>query len=224
MKKIAFVHGFLGSPEDMRPFFIKGAENRSIDLVPFISKEAPVKELSIALESYDVLVGYSFGGRLLGEIKKQNLLRNKKWVLISSRHTPYQKTEIKSRELFRAKLKNLVEEDMTFFLEYWDSLPLFSGHIMNDFRDEHGLVSKIWKREVIIRYLEKHFNSEQFNPAPDSNVHYVYGGKDTKYAEEASRLQDIFQVHKMHDVGHRALFEDVEQFNEILLKICESIK
>lgn len=203
----------------MTPFYIKGALNNSIDLREILFEEDPIKRLSEILEGFDILVGYSFGGRLLGEVKKRNEFNNKTWIFVSSRHSPYPKEELVERELFKNKLGRMVQTDLLRFYEYWNKLPLFTGHLMSDFREAHSTSYKPWTEDEMVKYLLDFFNSEQFVPDKDENVHYVYGEKDIKYSKEAKRLSGLFKTHKMAGVGHRNLFENVEMFNDLVREI-----
>jgi pimeloyl-ACP methyl ester carboxylesterase len=219
LKKIAFLHGFLGSPGDMTPFFIEGAENTSIDLRRLLFEPEPIKKLTEILTDFDILVGYSFGGRLLGEVKKQSGFIDKTWIFVSSRHTPYTVEELEKREEFKNKLGRLIQTNMKKFYDYWNELPLFSGHVMSDFREKYSTAYKPWTEDEMVKYLLDHFNSEQFIPFKDTRVHYIYGGKDEKYSLEAGRLNEIFTVHKLEGLGHRAPFEDVQKFNKLIQEI-----
>jgi len=220
LKKIAFLHGFLGSPEDMWPLYIDGVENVSIDVKSLLFSDRPIEDLREHVVTADVLVGYSFGGRLLGELKKQSHLE-KTWVFVSSRHSPYSPEQLAEREVFRNKLAHLIQTDLQSFNEYWNSLPLFSGHIMSEYREKHALPFRPWTEEEKLKYLECFFNSKQFFPEADKSVHYFHGQQDEKYTQEAQRLESVFQTHVLKGVGHRAPFEDVKQFKQHLKKVCD---
>jgi len=220
LKKIAFLHGFLGAPTDMSPFFLDKAENTSVEYRELLLGSDPIGKLTEKIADFDVLVGYSFGGRLLGEVKKTSKLKNKTWVFVSSRHSPYTDEQLREREVFRDKLSYLIQTDLQKFNDYWNGLPLFSGHLMSDFREQNGKSYKPWTEEEKLNYLEKHFNSTQFFPEADKNVHYVCGEKDLKYSNEAKLLKKVFNVYTLKGVGHRAPFEDVNQFKNLLVKNC----
>lgn len=221
LKKIAFLHGFLGSPEDMSPFFLENTESKAVAYRDLLLEENTIQKLSDRLESFDVLVGYSFGARLLGEVKRLSRLKNKTWIFVSSRHSPYTEEQLKEREIFRNKLAYLIETDLLKFNDFWNSLPLFSGHTMSDFREKYAMAYRPWTEDEKLNYLENFFNSEQFQPAADPSVHYLHGEKDVKYSSEAALLKGVFNVYTLKEVGHRAPFEDESQFRDVLRKICE---
>ncbi len=127
MKKALYLHGFLGSPQDMEPLFLKGYDCESFDVRSILFEGDYIKALSEQIESYDFILGYSFGGRLLEELKRPHPEKAKNWVLVSSRHSPYPEEELKSREVFRGLIYSKLDNKADFF-EYWKNLPLFDGH------------------------------------------------------------------------------------------------
>jgi len=224
LKKIAFLHGFLGAPADMSPFFLDGVENKSIEYRDLLLEADTIDKLAERLQTYDVLVGYSFGGRLLGEVKEisklKSLLKDRTWVFVSSRHTPYTSEQLEERKIFKDKMSYLIQTDLEKFNDFWNDLPLFSGHLMSDFRSQNGKAYKPWTENEKLNYLNRHFNSRQFFPEVDKNVHYICGEKDLKYSNEARLLKEVFNVYTLKGVGHRAPFENVNQFKNLLIQIC----
>lgn len=217
MKKALYLHGFLGSPQDMEPLFLKGYECESFDVRKILFEENYIQALSEQIGFYDFILGYSFGGRLLEELKRVHPDKAKNWIFVSSRHSSYPEEELKSREVFRGLIYSKLDSRAAFF-EYWKSLPLFGGHQMDEYRAEHKLGYTPWTTEEIDQYLEFFFTSPQIDPVKCENTSFIHGLGDEKYSKEGERLKDIFNVFSLQG-GHRFLFEKPEEFKLMLQKI-----
>ncbi len=217
MRKALYFHGFLGSHEDMRPLYLDGYKCDAFNLRTLLFKKDYIKELSKSIKKYDFIVGYSFGGRILKELKRFFPEKSKKWIFVSSRHTPYSKTEVLLRESFRQKLF-LKLEDRAEFFNYWKKLSLFSGHQMDEYRAKYKLGYTPWTVDEIKRYLEFFFTSSQFKPQKCDKSIFVHGVDDEKYSKEGRGLKEIFNVYPLPG-GHRCLFEHPDQFKIFLKKV-----
>lgn len=217
MKKALYLHGFLGDPQDMLPLYLEGYDCESYDLRKILFEENYVEFLEKELGTYDFIVGYSFGGRILEELKEKCPHKADKWVFVSSRHTPYPEVELGSREVFKEKLFSKLDEGPAFF-DYWRSLSLFGGHEMDKYRGNHKLGYTPWTFEQIEHYLEIFFTTAQFHPQKCKNSSFIHGLSDEKYSEEGRRLEGIFDVYSLKG-GHRFLFENPERFKLMLKEI-----
>ncbi len=217
MKKALYLHGFLGTYQDMQPLYLDGYKCDSFNLRTLLFKKDYIKELSKNIKEYDFIVGYSFGGRILKELKLCFPEKSKTWVFVSSRHTPYSKAEALLRESFRQKLF-LKLEDRVKFLNYWKKLSLFSGHQMDEYRAKYKLGYTPWTVDEIKKYLECFFISSQVKPQKCDKSIFVHGKSDEKYFKEGKKLNKIFDVYSLPG-GHRCLFENPDEFKIFLKKV-----
>lgn len=225
MKKILYLHGFLGLEEDMTPLFLEDCISETYDLRKLLFVEDPIVKLRNETSLfYDAIVGYSFGGRLAEELQALCPDRAGKWVFCSSRHTKYPDAELLERSKFQMSLKSKVMESLDEFYSYWDTLALFSGHKMSDYREKYDLTDKVhmWTDKEVLNYLDRFFTFEQRPLVKNENVFYLYGEKDQKYSKEAERLESYFNVESFKNCGHRAIFEDVSEFKNKLNQILEN--
>lgn len=218
--KALYLHGFLGDPSDMRPLFLEDYDCEAFDVRSLLKEESPAVVLSQKISNYDFAVGYSFGGRLLGELKELCPEKINKWIFVSSRHTPYPAEELASRKDLRKRLFE-ASFDLEEFFGIWREFPLFSDHQMDQYRQDHRLAFTPWSQEEIQIYLDRFFQSKQFMPSKCKKSHYFHGLGDQKYSKEAKRLEGVFNLHAGKG-GHRFLFEDPEGFKVSLLKILSS--
>lgn len=221
MKKILYLHGFLGLPEDMKPLFLEGFDCEAYDLRKLLKSSSPIEKLASETGVYTAVVGYSFGGRILEELKTLSPDKSQKWIFCSSRHTTYPKKELSERKIFKENLEAKVNDSLDQFYEYWETLPLFSTHSMKSYRGEHKINKQQWSEKEISLYLENFFNSPQNEPVQDKNVYYFYGEQDKKYSLEAERLEPYFNIESFSNCGHRAIFEDVVEFKKKLKIILD---
>jgi surfactin synthase thioesterase subunit len=220
VKKALYLHGFLGGPGDMKPLFLEGYECTTYDLRRLLLEEDPVSFLANTTENYDVILGYSFGGRILEELQARFSHKAEQWVFVSSRHMPYTDKELEKREMFRSSLLDKLDDVPSFF-QAWRELPLFLGHDMDTYRAQNDIPYIPWSAEQIEVYLQKFFNSIQFKPHFLKGSVYLHGDQDIKYTEEGLRLSDSFSVYACSG-GHRFLFEDAEGFKVALRSILDS--
>lgn len=206
----------------MEPLFLKDYECSSFDLRNILTEEDPIGFLASTIEDYDFILGYSFGGRILEELKARFPHKAEWWIFVSSRHTPYSDDELETREVLRADLMDRLEDRPSFF-QHWRELPLFKGHDMDGYRAQNLAPYVPWTTEQIEIYLESFFNSIQLKPRPSKDSIYLYGDQDIKYSKEGQALSDKFSVYACSG-GHRFLFEDVEGFKSALQKILDEEK
>lgn len=219
MKKILFLHGFLGSEKDMKPFFIKGAKNTSLDLKNLLLKGNTIKDFGKNLEFYDLAIGYSFGGRVLSWLNEFYPDKFHKKIYISSRHTNYSDEELLGRSRLHQKLIEIVSSSVEDFYNFWEEMLLFTKHSQPDFRKKYQIQNELWTGKEIEFYLNNFFTIPFPELNKDTNSYYFCGEKDLKYSKEGENLARYFCVKKIKDVGHRLLFENPELFKLEIKKI-----
>jgi len=219
--KALYLHGFLGGPKDMSPFFLEGVESHSVDLRTLVLKTKSQKSEEL-LDSgpYDFAVGYSFGGRVLAKLLEENPKFVKKPVFCSARVTPYTREELEKREDFKKDLLSRLNSSSDKFLnddfsKYWAGLELFGGHSMNDFRKEFNISHKPWNIDEIKHYLESHFTYEtpKLSGFIQASI-YIHGELDSKYKKESEKLD--MKTYEFEGLGHRFLYEDPKKFKSFL--------
>lgn len=209
-KRILFLHGFLGSSEDMRPFFLEEHECHSINLKDYMKDKSKI--LKDFNGPYDLALGYSYGGRVLGKLLEKDLHYVKKPIFVSARLTAYTEEELKEREFLKNKLLGL---SITEFYDYWDNLELFDDHSMKDYREHHNIPQTQWSLEEIHHYLNSEFTFDsqvELQKLRDKAL-YFYGDKDSKYRNEAKKMP---LVSKSFNGGHRFLFQQVDAIKKEL--------
>ena len=126
------------------------------------------------------------------------------------------------REVFKEQLKNELLNGVDSFCEFWKNLKLFSGHSMEEYRSKYSLSNPDWTAGEVERYLDCFFTTSQIRPTFDPNVFYFYGFRDQKYSAEAQKLRAYFNIEEFDCAGHRAIFEDVDEFKIRLKRICDA--
>jgi len=208
-----YLHGFLGSKDDMKPLFLKGVDCESVNVKEYL--EDPLKLMNHHKGSYDYAVAYSFGGRFLAKCLELDSSFVKKPIFCSSRITGYTDEELIERQKFKVKLLSLVEQSVEEFYNYWDTLALFSGHKMNVYREEYEIKNFSWTKQQIIFFLTNHFTyiAPDMSSFEEHSV-YFFGEKDLKYKKVSESLK--MRSLGFENLGHRFLFESPELFKKVL--------
>ena len=215
MSKALYFHGFLGTPDDMKPLFIEGYDCISIDVRAIQDDLSSFFDLYN--ERYKFAVGYSFGGRVLAKILNINPELVDKAVFCSSRITGYNQEELEKREAFKKTIIEKLDNSYEDFNRYWRSLPLFGASDLSSYRKANALAYMEWTEDEIRHYLDKHFTySEPDRSGFQNKSWFFYGEKDKKYKDEAPKLS--MNSFEFKNCGHRFLFEDPRQFKEVLQK------
>lgn len=215
--KALYLHGFLGCPQDMEPLYLEKYDCESYDLRKILFEEDPVEFLAKEIGSYEFILGYSFGGRILEDLKVKFPEKAKKWIFVSSRHSLYPEEEKEARESFRQSLFEHLD-DLPKFFDHWKTLALFSGHQMDEYRSKYKLGYTPWTVDEIEQYLDVFFTTAQYEPHKSEKSYFIHGLQDLKYSKEGERLQGIFNVLSAKG-GHRFLFQDPGEFKTILAEI-----
>lgn len=200
---IHVLHGFLGSPSDFE--FLKGDEVILHDLYD--------KNFDPKINSEDVVIGYSMGGRIALELATKVDFNLQKLILINSNPGLVTEEEKDLRRIWEDsvldRLKTMNVED---FFHYWNSLPIFDhDEPLAPIEEERFELSKdlfhnfrLSTQKNYLPLILKHLN----------RVQWIIGLKDTKYmtlAEEVLLPNDI-GVSGI-DGGHRLFQHPVELEN-----------
>ena len=204
-----YLHGFLGSLDDMRPLFLEGVQCESVSVLNYLNQ--PTELMKKHKGTYDYAVGYSYGGRLLAKCLEIDPGFVKTSVFCSSRVSAYSKQELVERRGFQEKLIKIANHSVDDFYEYWDNLRLFKGHRMKDFRKRHAIPSTPWGKAEILDFLKNHFTYT--SPKLEKfKSWYFYGERDYKYKKQGLNMK----THEFKGHGHRFLFEDSKLFKSVL--------
>jgi len=212
-KKALFLHGYLGGAEDMTPFFLEGYECHSVSLRNYMKNKVNIFDDFPG--PYDLALGYSYGGRVLASLLEKKPDYVFKPVFASSRISAYTDKQLKERNALQKKLILMSLNDFEY---YWNTLPLFQGHSMSDYRVKYKIDHEKWNQEEISYYLKNEFTYE--NPVDYKKFYtkssYFYGNSDVKYKSEAKKLPFTSKSFKG---GHRFLFEQVEAIKKELVNL-----
>jgi 2-succinyl-6-hydroxy-2,4-cyclohexadiene-1-carboxylate synthase len=143
--------------------------------------------LRIEINPEDILIGYSLGGRIALKIASQNNFNLKKLILLSC-HPGLDLNEKKERLAWEEDiLLRMRSNSMEDFLDFWNSLPLFSKS-----RDYRPLDEALFKKSINL--FENNRLSNQPNFINEILHHkekiiYIFGNEDKKYSDIAAKLQ-----------------------------------
>jgi 2-succinyl-6-hydroxy-2,4-cyclohexadiene-1-carboxylate synthase len=198
---IYFIHGLFSGPEIWNPY-IEGDYRKAISLY----SDDPFK---IQLTSSDILVGYSLGGRIAMELASRQNFSMKKIILLAA-HPGLCDEEKKERKIWEDELlKKMENSSILEFLEYWNSLPLFSqSKLLSLTQERFQQGKKIFDRyrlsqqENFLSLLKKHHQK----------VIYIHGKEDAKYAQLAKMLKDQQVKIKAINGDHRVYLNHTELY------------
>ncbi len=200
MKRLLFLHGFLGSPSDWKSVIIAFQKNYEYS---FQSAEAA-----------DVVIGYSKGGRK--GLSLFQSLKAKKLILIASHPGLETQEEIEERRRFEAHwLRILEQESLTRFLELWYSLPLFNT--LKEIPKERFSLSK---EEIKRDFLDFSLTTQaSFWNKIEIPFLYIVGEKDLKYRKIGEKLQSIYpqaEVKVLSDASHAVHLEKPREVAKLI--------
>ncbi len=191
--KTILVHGFLGLPTDWQAF----TADEKINLWDDIS---PQKYTSLALAGEQLaktvsgdqltIVGYSLGGRIALHWPQNQWSRIRQMILISVHGGHESQHEKKTRVTADGKWSELfLKQEWSPLMKAWNAQAVFQSDSVRPLRFE-----KSYKREDLASALN-HWSlghqeelTEKLRTAPFP-VTYVYGLKDSKFADYAKKLQ-----------------------------------
>lgn len=198
-------HGFLGSAADFH--FIQ-RPNLKIHNLYTMEKHPEIN-------SDDILIGYSMGGRIALDLAHRVHYQLKKMVLINSHPGLQTNSEKEDRIKFEEKvLDYLKTKPRDEFLNWWNSLPLFSSDIPITCTDEIYNLS--------YELFTNHRLSSQMNHLPQmieqkDKILYIVGLSDDKYMDLASELLLPYEFSVKGIAGGHRLFQKKDELMSILM-------
>jgi 2-succinyl-6-hydroxy-2,4-cyclohexadiene-1-carboxylate synthase len=229
--KVLALHGNLGAPSDWSA--LEGSVELSSWTKPCLwdfLKENPQLDLlevgrwlaeDIEQNKYDLLIGYSLGGRLLLHALEALKSSEQKCILISTNLAIPEK-DAEARILWDEKWsEKIINSDQQTFLDQWNSLPTFASDSKKEFiadlakyREEISLAFKNWSLG------KQDFDSFSLMQIP-SKISLVTGERDLKCTENnhywgkyIERAEHI----TINDAGHRLLETHVEFLSSLIQK------
>ena len=198
-------HGFLGSPRDFS-FLPKREEIKLHDLLNF--------NPDLSIESHDILIGYSMGGRIALELAHQRNFHIKKLVLIGSHPGLGTVEERQKRALWEDEVLTLLEASTPQeFESYWNALPVF----------QYDRPIKIENQTRYAALFDRFRLSQQENFLPFLEGHkekllWIVGTHDEKYRKLAQEtLAPMGIATRVIDGGHR-LFQNSDSLSKVLIE------
>jgi pimeloyl-ACP methyl ester carboxylesterase len=201
---IHIFHGFLGSAEDFN--YLKNDKVILHDL--YKMSETPV------IGPDDILIGYSMGGRVAMDLARKSNYNLHKLVLINAHPgLPDEELKIHRKEFETKVLQELKVRTKDNFLDWWNSLPIFTFDQPIDVSDERFQQSSA----LFTRYLL----SEQENHLPLMQKHhekilYIAGLFDEKYMELVSEVLLPSGIAVKGIPGGHRLFQHPNELKQIL--------
>ena len=202
-RRLVFLHGFLGSPEDW---------DRVISHFPDYDCKALSYPFEIPKDA--IVIGYSMGGRVA--------LRSSCPKILISTHPGLQtfeeKTErLKNDQLLREKLRH---QPLEAFLNDWYAQPLFAT-LRNHPEFPKILLRRLNQEpEALAKMLARESLSHQSFTKP-SDAYFIHGQLDDKYAKLYQELQ-ISSLAVPH-AGHAAHLENPEGCAEAIRKALNGL-
>lgn len=196
-------HGFLGSPQD----FSFLPEREDIQLHDLLNLNP-----NLSIESRDILIGYSMGGRIALELAHKRNFDVKQLVLIGSHPGLGSLEERQKRALWEDDvLSHLVASTSQEFESYWNSLPIF----------QHDQPIRIENQKLYATLFDQFRLSRQENFLPILKKHrekllWIVGTHDEKYKSLAQEILAPMGIATREiDGGHR-LFQNSDSLLEVL--------
>ncbi|MBI3900623.1 MAG: alpha/beta fold hydrolase [Chlamydiia bacterium] len=215
MKKICFLHGFLGHPLDWEGVIqsLEGAWDPTFSLTPDPIAVSKLKS------STDLLVGYSMGGRIALDLVAKGAIHTSALVLISAHPGLETEKEKEERRLFENHwLSILHKESVKTFLNKWYAQPLFSK-LKKIPSDRFSLTKEK------IRCQWDQFNILKQPPLWDFlqktsiPILYIAGESDLKYCHIAKRLKTFnpnIQIAIIPEASHAVHLERPQEIAQCL--------
>lgn len=201
---IYFIHGLFSGPEIWNPY-VEGDNRKAISLYahdPF----------DIKLSSSDILVGYSLGGRVAMELAARQNFSVKKLILLAA-HPGLSEDEREARRKWEDEiLQRMQQSSIVEFLDYWNSLPIFSQSKLLSLTRERFLQGQ--------KLFDRFRLSQQENFLPllrhhSQKVTYVYGNSDATYTQIALKLR-AHQIPTTGITGDHRVYLNYDQLHPIL--------
>lgn len=246
---IVLLHGFTGSMQTWH-YFVKKWRDRfqviTIDL-PGHGKTYTKQPKSMQSFSDDLMkllanlninkahiLGYSMGGRTALSFYHYYPEAVQSLTLESA--TPGLKTEKERHERIKQdeKVVTRISEDLTKFVNFWESIPLFDSHkqlpesVKKDLRDErlmqspHGLIESL-------QYMGTGIQPSWWSELNKITVPMllITGELDDKFVKlnkEMNKLISNSELNVITNSGHTPHIEQQEKFDKIVMTFIEKLK
>ena len=201
---IHIFHGFLGSADDFS--FLKSDEIVVHDL--YSMKEPP------HINANDTLIGYSMGGRIALDLAHEINYQLKKIVLInahpglSNEEERFHRTEFETIVLQELNHKNKKD-----FLEWWNSLPIFTFDAPITTSDERYAQSSRLFRDFRLSLQRNHLPEMIKNK---DKVLFIVGLFDEKYMELVNDILIPENLSVKGIPGGHRLFQQKDELMKLL--------
>jgi pimeloyl-ACP methyl ester carboxylesterase len=191
---IHFFSGLFGSDENWNAYQQLG-ENRVHAVTDDPKHIAPE----------DVLIGYSMGGRIALKLSSDLKFKIKKIILLSV-HPGLDVSERPERKAWEDQILDKMDRlGQEKFLEYWDTLGIFS---QSQVKKDLSEITFKTHRDCFNRFRlsqQKNYLSEMIQH--HHKITYIYGKHDEKYAKLAQKLKDNSISCLEVDADHRVLLK-----------------
>jgi len=204
MKRVALVHGFLGSPADWADVLARLSPGIACDCVPLVelgcaSVADAARALAARLERSpcDALVGYSMGGRIALELAATRPELAPRLVLLAASLGLDDEAERARRAAEDdARAEEILRDGLDAFVERWYRLPIFAPFTRHAsfsaarLRRAQGEAA-FWSRCVAACSPARGTPRWSAIPALAPRTIFVAGALDERYAAFAARARDM---------------------------------
>ena len=146
-----------------------------------------ISDLPGKINSEDILIGYSMGGRIALQLASDVNFQFKKLILLSA-HPGLNETEKPDRQIWENNILEKMDRlGPKKFLEFWETLDIFSqGQVQKELSKENFTAHR--------HYFDHLRLSMQKNYLPEMILHkhkitFIYGNHDAKYSKLAQKLR-----------------------------------
>ena len=218
MKRVALVHGFLGSPADWADVLARLSPGIACDCVPLVelgcaSVADAARALAVRLEGapFDLLVGYSMGGRIALELAATRPDLAPRLVLLGASPGLDDEAERARRAADDdARAAEILRDGLDAFVERWYRLPIFAPFARHAsfsatrLRRAQGEAA-FWARCVAACSPGRGAPRWSAIPALAPRTTFVAGALDERYAAYAARakaLAPLLRTELVAGAGH----------------------
>ena len=218
MKRVALVHGFLGSPADWADVLARLSPGIACDCVPLVelgcaSVADAARALAVRLEGapFDLLVGYSMGGRIALELAATRPDLAPRLVLLGASPGLDDEAERARRAADDdARAAEILRDGLDAFVERWYRLPIFAPFARHAsfsatrHRRAQGEAA-FWARCVAACSPGRGTPRWSAIPALAPRTTFVAGALDERYAAYAARakaLAPLLRTELVAGAGH----------------------
>lgn len=201
---IHIFHGFLGSTEDFN--YLKNDQVILHDL--YKMSQNPV------IGPNDILIGYSMGGRVALDLAQKSNYNFRRLVLINAHPgLPDEELKMQRKEFETKVLQELQARTKSEFLDWWNSLPIFTFDQPIEVSDERFKESSALFAKYRLSEQEDHLPLMQKH---HEKILYIAGLFDEKYMELVSEVLLPSGITVKGIPGGHRLFQHPNELKHIL--------